>query len=162
MLRSLVHQLLGKCIEIPASLDSFSSYEDGKRQPSLAALLEAMLQLLQKFPRVYVILDALDECAQITELMDILETIVGWHLQNVHLVVTSRRERVIEKSLEAFVDFQNRVCLQSEVIDKDIQKYVRQRLSNDKDLRKWSKDATLQEEIETAIMKGSKGMYVFT
>ncbi|KAF2111508.1 ankyrin repeat-containing domain protein [Lophiotrema nucula] len=160
MLRSLVCQLSWKCVGIPASFDAlFSSHENGKRQPSLEALLEVMHQLMQQLPQVYVILDALDECAQKKELMSMLETMIGWRLHNMHLIVTSRREQVIERSVETFVELQNRVWLQSEVIDKDIQKYVRQRLSDDKDLRKWSKDAALQEEIETAIMKGSKGMF---
>ncbi|KAF2818579.1 ankyrin, partial [Ophiobolus disseminans] len=45
------------------------------------------------------------------------------------------------------------------VVDKDIQQYVRQRLSSDKGLSKWGKDAALRQEIEMALMQGSKGMF---
>jgi hypothetical protein len=94
--------------------------------------------------------------------MSVLEEIAGWQLQNLHLLVTSRRERDIESSLEGFVDLQNRICLQSELVDIDIQRYVQQRLSDDNSLRKWDKDATIRQEIEAALMKGARGMYLPT
>lgn len=55
---------------------------------------------------------------------------------------------------------QNSICLQSEVVDKDIQQYARQRLSDDKGLSKWGKDVLLRQVIESALMEGSKGMCV--
>ncbi|KAF1969208.1 hypothetical protein BU23DRAFT_477739 [Bimuria novae-zelandiae CBS 107.79] len=104
-------------------------------------------------------LDALDECVQRADLMDMLETIAGWQFQNLHLLVTSRRERDIENSLEVFVDGQHIICLQSVLVDKDIQRYVRQRLSDDKRLRKWERDAAIMGDIEATLMDGAKGMF---
>ncbi|CAE7032713.1 Arp [Pyrenophora teres f. teres] len=104
-------------------------------------------------------IDALDECSHRSDLMKIIEAVAGWELQNMHLIVTSRRERDIESSLEGLVDPQNEICLQSEDFDKDIQQYIRQRLSDDKGLSKWGRDIMMRQEIETAIWKGSKGMF---
>jgi hypothetical protein len=42
-------------------------------------------------------------------------------------------------------------------VDKDIQIYIRQRLSEDKRLRDWHKD--LKHEIETILIAGAHGMY---
>lgn len=107
MLRSLISQLSQQCVKISAGLDTlFSSCESGQRQPSLDALLEAMQKLIQEFPQSYIILDALDECTDRAELMSIVETIAGWQLQKLRLLVTSRRERDIETSLECFIDGQ--------------------------------------------------------
>jgi len=114
--------------------------------------------MILDLPQVYVLLDALDECILRADLMDMLETMAGWRLQNLHLLVTSRRERDIEDSLETFVDNQHIICLQSTVVDKDIQQYVRQRLSDDKRLTKWKRDATIMGDIEAALMDGAKGM----
>jgi hypothetical protein len=161
MLRSLICQFARQTAEVPASLDTlFSSHDNGRRQPSLDALLQVARQMMQQLLQVYVVLDALDECAQRPELMEMLKTVVGWQLPNVHLILTSRQERDIESSLERFMDPQKCICLQSEVVDKDIQQYVRQRLSDDRGLSKWGKDVALRQEIENALMKGSKGMYV--
>jgi hypothetical protein len=116
---------------------------------------------MQQFPQVYVMLDALDECAHRPDLIEMLGNMVSWQLQNMHLIMTSRRERDIESLLEEFVDPQNTICLQSKIVDQDIQRYVQQRLSEDKSLSKWGKDDGLRQEIETTLMAGSKGMYVF-
>jgi hypothetical protein len=122
--------------------------------------MNALQSMIQDLPQIYIVLDALDECAQRVELMEMFATMVGWNVLNLHLLVTSRRERDIESSLEGFVDGQSQICLQSAVVDKDIERYVRQRLSDDKRLQKWAKDALIMRQIETALMSGAKGMYV--
>jgi hypothetical protein len=108
---------------------------------------------------VYVVLDALDECAQRLELMDMLEAVAGWQLNNLHLLMTSRKERDIERSLEEYIREEDAMCLQRDVVDKDIQRYVQQRLRDDKGLAKWNKDASVREEIEEALMHGACGMF---
>ncbi|KAH5552913.1 hypothetical protein HBI25_177950 [Parastagonospora nodorum] len=160
MLRSLLCQLLQRSLTIPKGVDAlFSSCENGQRQPSLDALLEVTRQAMQEFAYVYVVVDALDECTQRSELMDMLETVAGWRLDNLHLLMTSRKERDIETSLESYVGEEATVCLQTDVVDQDIQRYVRQRLRVNKGLAKWNKDAAIRQEIETAMMRGACGMF---
>jgi len=91
---------------------------------------------MQDFTQVYVVLDALDECTQRLELMDVLKTVARWQLNNLHLLMTSRKERDIESSLENYVEEEDTVCLQRNVVDQDIQQYVQQRLSDNKGLAK--------------------------
>ncbi|KAF2681949.1 hypothetical protein K458DRAFT_75668 [Lentithecium fluviatile CBS 122367] len=160
MVRSLICQLSQQCVRIPTSLDtSFSSCENGQRQPSLYAPLEVLQQMMQEFPHVYIVLDALDECSEQAELTNILETMSAWQLQNSHTLLTSRRERDIERSLETFIRQQNILCLQSELVDGDVQKYVQQRLSDDKQLSRWGRHRALRQDIEAALMKGAQGMF---
>ena len=92
--------------------------------------------------------------------MDVLETVAGWQLDNVHLLITSRKEWDIQSNLESYIKEEDTICLQRDVVDKDIQRYVQQRLFNDKTLVKWNKDAAIMQEIQTAIMWGACGMYV--
>ncbi|KAI1521132.1 hypothetical protein PtrSN001A_012283, partial [Pyrenophora tritici-repentis] len=51
------------------------------------------------------------------------------------------------------------VCLQRDVVDQDIQRYVQQRLRDKKSLAKWTKDAAISQEIEDALMRGARGMF---
>lgn len=163
MVRSLISQLSQQCVKIPTTLETlFSSCGSGQRQPSLDALLEVILSMTQEFPQSYIVLDALDECTDRAELMIILERMAGWKLNESHILVTSRKERDIEISLESIVDTQNIICLQSELVDMDISTYVRQRLSDDKSLSKWQRDPDIRHEIETALMKGAHGMYGYS
>ncbi|KAA8627042.1 multiple ankyrin repeats single kh domain protein [Pyrenophora tritici-repentis] len=160
MLRSLLCQLLQRSVIIPKGVDAlFSSCENGQRQPLMHTLLEVTQQTVQDFTQVYVVLDALDECTQRLELMDVLETVARWELNNLHLLMTSRKERDIESSLENYVKEEDTVCLQRNVVDQDIQRYVQQRLSDNKGLAKWNKDAAIRQEIETALMRGARGMF---
>jgi hypothetical protein len=162
MLCSLLRQLLQRSITIPKDVDAlFSFCDNGQRRPSVHALLEATQQAAQEFTQVYVVLDALDECTQRSELMDVLGLVAGWKLDNLHLLITSRKEREIESTLECYVEEGDTVCLQRDVVDQDIQRYVQQRLRDDKGLAKWNKDAAIRQEIEAALMRGAQGMYVF-
>jgi hypothetical protein len=161
MLRSLLRQLLQRLSTTPKGVDAlFSVCENGQRQPSMHALLEVAPQVMQQFTHAYIVLDALDECTQRQELMDVLKTVAGWQLNNVHLLMTSRKERDIESSLESYVKEKDTICLQRDIVDSDIQRYVQQRLSDDKTLAKWNKDTAVRQEIEAALMHGACGMYV--
>lgn len=165
MLRSLILQLLQEFDQIPGSLDDlFTCCESGLRQPSAYQLQDVLQSMIQEFREVYVVLDALDECAQReqrAELLGTLKIIAKWGLQNLHLLLTSRKERDIESTLEEFVDDQSRVCLQPALVDKDIQRYVRDRLATDKTLQKWKKDNDIRQEIETVLRNKADGMYAF-
>jgi hypothetical protein len=161
MLRSLLCQLVQRLVIIPKGVEAlFSSCENGRREPPLHALLEVIRQAAREFTQVYLVLDALDECTQRSELMDVLEKVAGWQLNNLHLLMTSRKERDIESSLEDYIEEEDTLCLQRDIVDKDIQLYVQQRLSRDKSLAKWNKDLAVRQEIEAALMRGARGMYV--
>jgi type III secretory pathway component EscV len=74
--------------------------------------------------------------------------------------MTSRKERDIERSLEEYIREEDAVCLQRDVVDQDIQRYIQQRLRDKKSLAKWTKDAAISQEVEDALMRGAHGMYV--
>jgi len=159
MVRSLISQLSQQCVKIPPILETlYSSCENGQRQPSLYALLDVLQDMVHQFPQTYIVLDALDECTDRTELMSIIESIASWQLNKLHLLVTSRKERDIASSLEYLVEDSNIISLQSKLVDPDIRSYVHGRLAVDKNLKKWQKDSDVVHEIETALMEGSQGM----
>ena len=144
---------------IPNSLDTlFSQYRKAQQQPSIEAYLGALKDLVQDLPRVYLVLDALDECGRRTELTETLTTVAKWKIGTLQLLMTSRKERDLERCLEDVVEEQCIVGLQSEIVDRDIQLYIRERLCKDTTLQKWRKDRELQDEIENALLDGAHGM----
>jgi hypothetical protein len=162
MLHSLLIQLLQRSVMVPEDVDAlFSFCDDGLRKPSTDELFKVVPQVMRQFTHVYVVLDALDECAERTELINILETVFGWQLDTVHLLMTSRRERSIETFLESHIAEEETVCLQRDMVDKDILRYVQHRLHDDKELVKWTKNPDTIQEIETALMRGARGMHVY-
>ncbi|KFZ15388.1 hypothetical protein V501_02734 [Pseudogymnoascus sp. VKM F-4519 (FW-2642)] len=102
----------------------------------------------------YFYFDFTDTDKQKPELM-----IARWELEKMRVLVTSRQVGDIKSSLEGIISREYIICLENKVVDKDIQTYVRQRLSDDKGLKKWQKDAEIRREIETTLMEGSRGMF---
>jgi hypothetical protein len=118
MVRSLISQLSQKCVKIPLILETlYSSCENGQRQPSLESLLDMLKEMIHEFPHTDIVLDALDECIDRIELLNILERIAGWQLDELHFLVTSRKEKDIENSLEIIVKDSQIICLDSNHVD---------------------------------------------
>jgi hypothetical protein len=158
MIRALVTQLSRQYIRIPSVLESvFASSNNGQSQPSDRALLDVLRYMYKDFPATYIVIDALDECKNRENLMAIIKTITSWQLAGLHLVLTSRKEQEIEDTLKSLVDACNIIPLGSKVMDQDIQRYVHQRILDDKKLRKWQ-GGDIQREIEVALIKGAQGM----
>lgn len=166
MIRSLISQLLQQCVTIPLYLyELYSScywMDRERRRPPLFVLLKALRQLIEDIPCTYVIVDALDECENRTELMSIIEEMYTWQLQGLHVLLTSRRADDIKSTLEHVLDNNNIICIPKEAVDHDIQLYVRQRLSNEASLQEWQADTDIKQQIESSLMKGAHGMYVST
>ena len=160
MIRSLISQLSQQCINVSPGLDGlFSSCESGQRQPPLDAFLKVLQQLIEELPCTYIIIDALDECGNRKELMDIIKKVFAWQLQGLHLLFTSRREGDIESTLGRILEDKSILFIQSKAVDLDIQSYVRRRLSDEGSLQKWQADAMIRQRIESSLVEGARGMY---
>lgn len=157
MLRSLICQLAQNFHKIPEDLHkAYSEYGKKRKSLSQKGLLELLRQVIKEFPQVYIVLDALDECAKWGELLKVLEDIFDWELQHLHTLMTSRREKQIEDVLEDIKGPRNHICIMNHAVDEDIRLYVSHELSSRKSLRKRS--SVTKTEIERALTKGAHGM----
>jgi hypothetical protein len=160
MLRSLLSQFLNRCTRIPEAVQSLHhTCEDGRRKASEQQLLQALKGTLEIFPEPFVILDALDECSDWCTLQDIVEEMQSWSRTTPRVLMTSRKETKIEKALKGVVLADNRLCLETSLVDKDIGTYVRERLANDNAFERWQNDLEVREEIKTHLGRKAGGMY---
>lgn len=136
--------------------DLYSSCQNGGHQPSSTSLVDALHDIVDELPLSWIILDALDECVDRSELLGTLDIMATWGNTS-HILVTSRREHDIESCLSALA--QESIALQTELVDKDIDLYISNRLETDKSLERWRKDPSIQLEIKTKLMSGAHGMY---
>ena len=116
--------------------------------------MSTIRSIIGNFRNVYIVFDTLDECLERAEMMALLTEIHYWELSTLHLLVTSRKERDIEESLESLVSHQ--APMDGSVIDSDIRVYVSKTLNNDVKLKMCS----LREKqmIEAALIDGAHGM----
>lgn len=132
----------------------YSRNYDGQQQPRNAALAEVLQSILEDSPGTFIILDALDECTDREELLELIRKIRGWKVGKVHVLATSRKEKDIEEALEPLVT--SKICIQSTQVNGDIQLLIREQLHNDPKLKKWP--AKVQEEVEKTLMEWANGM----
>jgi len=153
LMRSLVTQLSIRSEKTPEALQElYSRSYEGVQQPNETGLETALRFMLEEFTKTYIIIDALDECTDRKELLELIQAIHGWEMGEVQILVTSRRETDIEDALELL--HADQVCIQSAQINGDIQLHIREQLQ--KISKRWP--TQVQEEIEEMLMSGAHGM----
>jgi hypothetical protein len=149
LLSSLILQLSAgsdPCYDILSQL--YSDNARGVRKPTISALKKCLTDILslpgQSPP--YIIIDALDECPNLSgtpsareEVLDLIQELVDLKLPNVHLCVASRPEMDIRLVLEPLMSL--KICLHDEIGQKeDIIKYIQSVVRSDRSMRRWTEE----------------------
>jgi hypothetical protein len=155
LLRSLIIQLSARsdpCRDILSQL--YSANDDGGQKPSDPDMVECLKKMLrsEKQTPTYIVMDALDECPITSipspreDVLEFVDELVGLHLPNLRICVTSRLEHDIQVVLERLT-----VCpvsLHDESgQQEDIAKYVASFIRSDQRMRKW------REEDQILVVK---------
>ena len=146
LLSALVFQLSADsdpCYQILSRL--YSDHSGGTQEPSKDALSQCLVEMLSVpgQPAMYIIIDALDECPNISgmptareEVLEFLEVLVKLNLPNVHICISSRAEVDIRHALEPLALF--RMSLHDEGGQKeDISSYINAVVQYDRKMRRW-------------------------
>ena len=157
LLTSLLSQLSAKsdsCSDVLSQLRS--KHANGIGNPTTSALTKCIKDMLS-LPgqgQIYIIVDALDECPDISgmpsareEVLDLVQEIAGLKLPNLHLCVASRPEIDIRKNLEPLEPL--KFSLHDEDGQKeDIIEYIKSVVYSDGKMRSWrDKDKELVVEV---------------
>jgi hypothetical protein len=146
LLSSLVSQLsaeLDSCYEVLSQL--YSDHASGTRKPTTSTLTKCMKDMLSLPGQgpIYIIVDALDECPDVSgmpsareEVLELIQELVDLKLSNLHLCVASRPEIDIRKTLEPLKPLQ--ISLHDESGQKeDIIEYIKSVVHSDRKMRSW-------------------------
>ena len=125
----------------------------GQQEPSFDDFFSALVSLLQERRKVYILLDALDECSEQDRLLKCICTIESI-CKNVNIFVSSRREYNITEVLVDHVMYN--IDMKVAPVDADIEIFVRNFLSTDRALVKWPSD--IRAEIKDELCRRSGGM----
>jgi hypothetical protein len=159
MIRSLIMQLSVQRPNRGQALTSlFYSKMRGEQQATADELLATLRQMLEEFDESFIIIDALDECSERDEILTYVEEMGGWHMETLHILVTSRRQGDIESCLDLLVNEHGRLSIEGALVNEDIRTYIRRRLQGDRKFRRWREDLQILQEIESALMNKVDGM----
>ena len=149
LLPSLLIQLSARsdlCCDILSRL--YSSHDRGVQKPSDRAMVECLKEMitLETEGPTYIIMDALDECPVTSaipspreEVLELVEELVGLHLPNLHICITSRPELDIQVILEPLTP--RAVSLHDQTgQQQDIANYVASFVHSDRRMRRWRED----------------------
>jgi len=149
LLSSLVSKLsaeLDSCYRLLSKL--YSDHAGGTRKPTTDTLTKCMKEMLSLPGQgpIYIIVDALDECPNVSgtpsareEVLGLVEELVGLDLPNVHLCVASRPEIHIRMVLEPLNPLQ--ISIHDESGQKeDINEYIKFVVYSDRNMRRWREE----------------------
>jgi hypothetical protein len=171
LLSSLLIQLCDQsdsCFK--ALFDLYSSHKRGEEQPSEDALLQCLKDMILGSGEApfYIIVDALDECPDISKktgvprprrkALQIVKELVQLRRSNLHLCITSRPEADIQNVLEPLACF--KVSLHDQDGQReDIAEYVRSVVYSDEEqeTNRWRPE--VKELVIKTLSEKADGMY---
>ena len=154
---------LDACCDVISHL--YSTHGNGTRKPNdedLTKCLKQMLLVIAEHP-IYIIMDALDECPDDSgwpktareEVLDVVQDLVGLHLPNLRICVTSRPEVDITSILNQLTIHSVSHHDQSEQ-KKGIADYVSTIVNSDKKMGGWPDED--KELVIEELSEGADGM----
>ena len=157
LIRSIIAQFAAPYGGIPATLAKlYQSCHDGRSQPSVESLQYILFTILEAFNDVYIVLDALDECAERKELLKWIKDMMSWRKGKLHLSGTSRPVEDIAKYLRSLDP--DHVRMMENLITYDIEKFIDSMLHQDNAFEHW--DSEVKATIKNQLLENAGGMYV--
>jgi hypothetical protein len=151
LLASLLKQLTQGQSSLPDAVKSLYDRHKGKQaRPLFDEISRALQSVVTIYSRVFIAIDALDECQVSHTLLSELFSLQVKHRAN--LFATSRFIPEITR------EFHGSISLEIRASEHDVRRYVDSRVSHLPSIIRRSPD--LQEEIKTEIVKAVDGMYV--
>lgn len=158
LLKGLACQLHRLGGESTSQLDAlFASHGNGQRQPETGALSDCVERMMQSVSSLVIVVDALDEC---TERSDLLSWLL-WAAAapgNVQFLVTGRPEPEFQRKIPDIFGEVNCIMLSKDAINADIQSYVTMRLQHDQAFVEKNLSDDLQQRILDKVGSGADGM----
>jgi hypothetical protein len=156
LIRSLIRQLSSAYGGVPAVLTKlYHLCHDGSDQPPVKSLQDTLLLILEAFNDVYIVLDALDECAERKGVLEWIKEMTSWRRSKLHLLATSRKDEDIYKHLQS-PDL-NYVYIKQDLVSRDIERYIDSTLDRDDSFDQWGDE--IKTKIKNTVLKSADGMY---
>ena len=160
MLRSLIFQLSVTRHTIREPLSSlYKKWADGISQPSTHDLISTLMALAESCSRrMFIVLDALDECEDRQVLLDSLSEMSQYKCNKLNVIMTSQKIGEIEGPFHSEIQNLSELPIEDSIVDEDIRSFVRDKLQNDRRFKTWKKYPDVQRDIEDRLMEKANGM----
>jgi hypothetical protein len=135
---------------------SYKTHLKNKTRPDFSECLKLLQSVALLFPKVFIVIDALDECRESDGIkQSIVDAVLSIRSQDVYVMITSRKTDEIENMCKAWP----RVEIRAEDQLQDIRKYINGHIHGgllgvveDPDYPE------MREKVISAILESSKGV----
>ncbi|KAF8128280.1 ankyrin repeat-containing domain protein [Mycena galopus ATCC 62051] len=151
-LRRIVLQISAQAPHPYETLNKHYESSKGQKLPNRQDLHGVLYRLLHELGRIYIVLDALDECDDFKGIVTLVSVLRAWKETPLHLLITSQNRDVFTKGFNGVA----RIMLDVNVTYKDIEFFVSSELQTSSALEPWRSNAT---QITEQITLKSNGMF---
>jgi hypothetical protein len=125
--------------------------------PSVEDLLECLQELSTRFPRTYVIVDAVDESRPRDRLLEVLNTIgANSRFRDISLLFTSRKETEIQEAVQEVKEYCEEISMAKPEVRDDIRHFIEAEMRR---ISPWqSLSPVFLAEIRDTLVQGARGM----
>jgi hypothetical protein len=156
LIRSLIRQFSTAYGGVPAVLTKlYHSCHDGGAQPSVESLQATLLLIIEAFNDVYIVLDALDECAERKDVLKWIDQTISWKKSKLHLLATSRPEEDIAKHLRSLD--RDHINIKQDLVSRDIERYINKILYDEDSFGQCGEE--MVENIKNTVLESAGAMY---
>lgn len=155
VLASLVKQLARQIPQLPAAIDALYDKIVGEdRRPTPSELYATLLVVARLFPRVFIILDALDECHPESQRKELLPLFHCMGRDGMNLFLTSRpHSEDIQVSLGGFT-----VKVELSASEEDLASYIEGKINEHPRAKRLVQLSKCKERIISDLVNCAKGM----
>jgi hypothetical protein len=158
MLRSVLRQLASYEASLPRSVaELHRAHARQGHQPTQEALVDTLYSITERTHRTFIVIDALDECAELDEALDLLLSLVDDSRTNLSILITSRElDDIGEATKDVPSHKLKQISIQTGRDNTDIDLFIRTQIEKNRKLRRWRKQ---KSQIIKALSDGARGMY---
>jgi hypothetical protein len=156
LLRDWLCQLVHHSEIIQMALWKHIQEQESLENVSTPQLWNYLLTALRDLPRVYCIVDALDEMDMDEEFLSRLNDLGSFRTANVKVLMTSRPKQYLQKALKDPKVIH--VSLEEELVKRDISIFVQQRI---RELQSTGIDEEIQAFIRNTVCERSQGLFLY-
>ncbi|PGG99833.1 hypothetical protein GX51_06125 [Blastomyces parvus] len=160
MLRSLIEQFCRKCRDIPL-LERVAKFREPYFDPDAYDydLLALLIEIIDTFEESFIVIDALDVCSNVSELLHIIRNILCRSSSKVHILSTSRQEKCIEDEVNSLPGNVQKATMNKTLVNRDICTYVQECLKTNPKFKRWDKYSDILKAIENRTINKADGMF---
>ena len=154
-LRSVLKQLSLQTLYAPV-ISLYEEHSNGNVIASERSLRETLRLVLPNVPALYFVVDALDECIERNEIIDLIILLKSWGSANIHILVSSRQEPEIKEGLLGAQPLE--IDITQKMIHRDVELFIDERISRSQRLDRWCKKADVNQKLRSTLLRGANGM----